>query len=630
MRQYPIVWITVAIGGIAAALLLAGLGGYAQGLATVYVAIIIVITGADMLKDIARGHWGLDILAVVAMVATLSVGEYIASLIIVLMISGGEALEDYAARRANRELDALLARAPQWAHRILTDPDSGAEQTEDIAADDVKVGDVLLVRAAEVLPVDGVLLGVATDLDESSLTGESLPVQRGPGEAVMSGALAGSDAFRMRATATSADSQYQRIINLVREAEKEKAPVVRIADKFAVPFTVLSLIIGGLAWALSGDATRFAEVMVLATPCPLLIAAPVAFMGGMSRASRAGIIVKGGAALEQLARIRSAAFDKTGTLTAGRPDLIEVHTTGGRTAEQLLFYVASAELFSSHVVAESIVRGAKERGVEPTLGAHGSQVATDGVRAQVEGVDVVVGKRAFVQEHNGPVIEEKLAAGFMAVYVSLDGEYAGHLVLGDHIRDDAAATLAELREMGIDPIFMLTGDARSVADGVAEIVGIDEVHAGLLPEDKVRLVAHAQPGPTMMIGDGVNDAPVLATAAVGIAMGARGSTAAGESADVIIVSEGLNKVSEAVQIGRDTLHIAFSAIWVGVLLSVGLMLVAAFGYIPAVAGALTQEFVDLAAILYALRALRGRKPRTSSPRTTSGAATRPRKMQEQH
>ena len=314
-RQHPVVAVTLVVLATVLGLLAAGQGAIAEGVATVYVAAIIAMTGLDMLRDIRRGHYGLDILAVVAMVATLIVGEYVAALIIVLMLTGGEALEEYAASRARSELTALLDRAPQRARRVLADG-----QMEDIPVDDVRLDDVLLVRPAEVVPVDGELLDDSGTFDESSLTGESLPVERLRGEHVMSGAVNGEVAVQVRATATAQDSQYQRILTLVAEAEDAKAPTVRVADRFAVPFTIVSLTIAGIAWWLSGDPVRFAEVLVLATPCPLLIAAPVAFMGGMSRSARSGIIVKGGAALEALARARSVAFDKTGTLSHGRPE----------------------------------------------------------------------------------------------------------------------------------------------------------------------------------------------------------------------------------------------------------------------------------------------------------------------
>lgn len=600
--------VTLLVGLVVLALLGLGQAPAAQLLATVYVSIIVLMTAVDMAKDIRRGHYGLDILAVVAMVATLAVGEYLASLIIVLMISGGEALEVYAASRARSELTSLLDRAPSRARRILDD-----DRYEDVDVEDVEVDDLVLVRPAEVVPVDGVLLDQEASLDESSLTGESLPVTRSPGEAVLSGAVNGSRAIRIRTTARAADSQYQRILTLVADAEEAKAPTVRVADRFAVPFTIVSLIIAGVAWAVSGDPTRFAEVLVLATPCPLLIAAPVAFMGGMSRSARSGVVVKGGATLEALARARSVAFDKTGTLSTGEPDVLHIrlapHRPGDVDEDELLRLAASAEQLSSHVLADGVIRAADERGLELSSTVDATEVATQGVRAVVDGRPVRVGKLSFVQEVDPTAEMDVPGPGQTVVAVAVDDRFAGTLVLRDVLRENAADTVRVLRGVGVEQVVMLTGDHEVTARSLAQEAGISEVHAHLLPEDKVRLIGE-MPGPVVMVGDGINDAPVLAAADVGIAMGARGSSAASESADVVIMRDDVGKVVQAVDIGRDTYRIALTSIWIGVALSIGLMLVASFGYIPAVWGALTQEVVDLVVIVYALRALRGR---TSHP-----------------
>lgn len=606
--RYPILAVTIIVGVTVLALDLSGLDGPGRWIAIVYVALIIVWTAIDMFRDILRGHFGLDILAVVAMVATLAVGEYLASLIIVLMLSGGEALEDFAAQRAKRELTALLDRSPQIAHVIIDPSNEHSDQVRDAAADDVRIDDVLLVRPSELVPVDGVLLSPAGSFDESSLTGESLPAERLAGEEVLSGSVNGPNAVRVRAIRTSDDSQYQQIVALVRDAQSSRAPVVRLADRFAIPFTAVSLAIAGIAWAVSGDSTRFAEVLVLATPCPLLIAAPVAFLGGLSRSAKAGIIVKGGAVIEQLARVRSAGFDKTGTLTAGRPELMDLRPTAGFTAEQLLGLSASAEQYSSHVLADGVRRAAAERGIPILPASEASEVATNGVTAVIEGRTVVVGKPAYIASLAPGVTPATLEPGQVAAYVAVDGVYAGALVLADEARPEAAAVVRWLGAHGVAPIAMLTGDASTTAHSIAAEVGITQVHAELLPADKVALAAGMRPRPMLMVGDGVNDAPVLAAADIGIAMGAKGSTAAGDAADAVILKDSLTKVVEAVAIGRHTLRVAYTAIWIGIVLSLGLMLVATTGLIPAVAGALIQELVDLATILYALRALSGKLP----------------------
>ena len=606
ITQYPLITATVVMGVIAAALIGVGLEPAAQWTATLFVAGVVLTTGIDMIRDLLRGHAGLDILAVIAMIATLAVGEYIAALIIVLMLSGGEALEDFAARRARRELSALLERSPQHAHIVDDAESTESESVRDVAVDEVAIGDVLLVRPAELVPVDGELLSDTGAFDQSSLTGESLPSMLVAGDAVLSGSVNGEAAVRIRAVRMSADSQYQQIIALVKDAESTKAPVVRLADRFAVPFTVVSLAIASAAWVISGEPSRFAEVLVLATPCPLLIAAPVAFLGGLSRAAKAGVIVKGGAVLERLARVRSVAFDKTGTLTQGRPDLIDVRPVDGIDETQLLRLAAAAEQYSSHVLADGILRAAVARGIEIPRATDASEAATNGVTALVEGRSVVVGKPAYIDGIVGGVHRATLESGQLAAYVAIDGRYAGALVLADDPRPESASVIAWLHANGISETTMLTGDATATAESIAQIVGIRSVHAELLPAEKVRLAAALQPRPMMMVGDGVNDAPVLAAADVGIAMGARGATAAGEAADAVILADSLAKVADAVTIGRHTMRVALTAIWIGIVLSVGLMLVATTGLIPAVAGALTQEVVDLATILYALRALGGR------------------------
>ncbi len=609
LRRYPV--IVLAVLALAAVLLALGAGAERTGraIAVVFVSGFIVWTLIGMIRDVLRGHVGLDVLAVVAMVATLAVGEYVASLIIVLMLSGGEAPEEIAARRAQRDLTALLDRSPRIAH-VLT---QGGSVVTDVAVDDVAVGDLLLVRPSEIVPVDGMLLSTEGSFDESSLTGESLPVTHRAGDEVLSRVLNGTDAVQLRALRRAADSQYQQIVGLVRGAQESRAPVVRLADRFAVPFTAVSLALAGAAWAISGDPVRFAEVLVLATPCPLLIAAPVAFLGGLSRAAKAGLIMKSGAVIEQLARVRSACFDKTGTLTAGRPEVIEVRPAGGFDAAEVLQLAASAEQYSSHVLADGIRRAAADRALVLVPATHAAEVATHGVVADIEGRRVVVGKPAYVASLAPDTERTPLVAGQAAAYVAVDGRFAGAVVLADAVRPESAGVIRWLRAHGVERVAMLTGDARPTAEAIAGQVGIEEVHAELLPAEKVHLAAAMQPRPTLMVGDGVNDAPVLAAADVGMAMGARGATAAGEAAAVVIVVDSLEKVVTAVDIGRHTVRVALTAIWIGIALSLGLMLVAATGAIPAVAGALIQEGVDLATILYALRALGG-------PAATLGAA----------
>ncbi|GAA2230714.1 heavy metal translocating P-type ATPase [Promicromonospora sukumoe] len=595
LTRYPAITATAVVLATVLVLQARGEPATARWVATAWVAGFIVWTLMGMVRDVLRGHVGLDVLAVVAMVATLAVQEYVASLVIVLMLAGGEALEDFAARRARRDLTALLDRSPRTAHLL-----AGG----DVPVDDVAVGDVLLVRPGEIVPVDGALLTAGT-FDESSLTGESLPVSRETGDEVLSGAVNGTRAVRLRAARRSSDSQYQQIVALVAAAQESRAPVVRLADRFAVPFTAVSLVLAGAAWTISGDPVRFAEVLVLATPCPLLIAAPVAFLSGLSRAAGLGVIMKGGTVVEQLARLRSAAFDKTGTLTQGRPDLVAVRPATGFAADDVLRLAASAEQYSSHVFADSVRRAAAARGLDLLAADDAEEVATRGVAARVAGRSVVVGKPAYVRSVAPDTSDAVLGPGQAAAYVAVDGRFAGVVVLADDPRPESAAVVSWLRANGVEHVTMLTGDARATAESVAGQVGIDDVRAELLPGEKVRIAAGLAPRPLMMVGDGVNDAPVLAASDVGVAMGARGATAAGDAADVVLLVDSLGRLVDAVSVGRHTLRTALSAIWLGIGLSIAPMIVAMTGAIPAVTGALVQELVDLATILYALRALGG-------------------------
>ncbi len=611
-RRYWLVTLTLAVGLGGIVLVLAGAGGLVQWLFSVYALGVAAWQGVDMVRDLVRGHWGLDILAVTAIVATVIVGEYIATLLVVLMLTGGEALENYANSRAKRELDALLTREPQLAHRV------SSEGVVDVRADQVQPGDTLLVRPSEVVPVDATLASDQASMDQSSLTGESVPVEKLAGQALLSGSVNGPAAIEVVATATAADSQYQQIVALVAKATGSKAPVVRLADRYAVPFTVFSLTLAALAWWVSGDPVRFAEVLVLATPCPLLIAAPVAFMGGMSRAARNGVIVKSGGVLEQLASARTVVFDKTGTLTYGSPTLADIRPQNEVTPDELLTAVASAEQYSSHVLATAFVAAARERNLPLEEASWAQEEATNGIRAHINGREVVVGKFAFVARFAPEATRTEIGPGQLAVYAAIDGRYAGALLASDSVRENAEATLARLDALGVRYTIMLTGDARETADHVAHELGIDTVQAECLPADKVDTVQAIAERPVIMVGDGVNDAPVLAVADVGIAMGAKGATAASESADAVILVDDIYRTAKAVEIGRDTVRIALQSIWLGIIISVGLMIVAAFGVIPATVGALLQELVDLAAILAALRAIGSRRDaRQASPRAGS-------------
>ncbi len=525
LLDHPVVLATLATGLVGGALHLVGQPFAARVLVSAFAVLVALQQARGMVEDLRSGSYGIDLLAVTAIGSTVAVGEYWAALVVCLMLTGGEALEELAERRARRELTSLLERAPRRAHLA-----SG----EEVDVETVEVGDHLLVRPFETVPVDGVLVAGSASLDESSLTGESLPVHVEAGEAVLSGAVNGGAAIEVRATARAADSQYQRIVRLAVQAQESKAPFVRLADRVAVPFTLLALGIAGAAWALSGDPTRFAEVLVVATPCPLIIAAPVAFLGGMSRAARGGVIVKHSGALEQLSRARTAALDKTGTLTFGTPRVTGVHPAGGADPEHLLALAAAVERFSTHPLARALVERAVADGVPVPDAFDAAEVPARGVRAQVDGVEVAVGSARLVEEVTGRAAPVP-ANGASVVHVAVDGRYAGHLALTDVPRPEARATIDALRRAGVRSVMVLTGDGARVARHVAAQVGIDDVRADLLPQDKVDAVRAARPRPVLMVGDGVNDAPVLAAADVGVAMGARGARRAAHDARRVAV-----------------------------------------------------------------------------------------------
>ncbi len=577
----------------------AGPDGSAQWFVSAVALIIAVLQFKGMVDSLLAGSFGIDILAVTAIVSTLAVGEYWAALVVCLMLTGGEALEDYAEARAGSELTSLLEGAPTVAYRIEDSGDVTA-----IGVEEVEIGDRLLVRPHDTIPVDARLASASAAIDESSLTGESLPVEHVEGDAVLSGSLNGNAAIELVATADASASQYQRIIQLVQEAQDSKAPFVRLADRVAVPFTLIAFIIAGTAWAIAGDPTRFAQVLVVATPCPLIIAAPVAFMAGMSRAARGGMIVKNAGTIEQVSKVQTVAFDKTGTLTRGIPEVSSIYTFAEHSDEELLRIAASAELHSSHPLGEAIVSTARRTGDVP-VPSSATEVPAQGVSADVDGAHVRVGKRSFVADRNeamdtGPEPD----AGYTVIWVGIDGRLVGRIDLSDPIRPETAFALDAVHRAGVPTTAMLTGDAEDTATRVASAIGIDDVRAGLLPEDKVSAVA-AMPGtPVMMVGDGVNDAPVLAAADVGVAMGARGSTAAVESADVVIMLDDFARIPRLLLLGQRTMTIAWQAILIGVGFSVVLMLIGATGVMPAFVGAWMQELVDLACILWALLAAR--------------------------
>ncbi|UZG59225.1 heavy metal translocating P-type ATPase [Rhodococcus opacus] len=545
---------------------------------------------------------GVDLIAVLALAGTLAVGEYLAGALIGFMLATGRTLESAAERRASRDLRALLEHAPRRAHKRI------GHDVVLVPLDEVEPTDLLVVASGEVVPVDGVVVADRSAvLDESALTGESLHVERRVGESVRSGVVNVGSTIELRATASAADSTYSGIVRLAQEAAADKAPIVRIADRFAVWFLPLALLVSSVAWWLSGSAVRAVAVLVVATPCPLLLAAPVAIVSGLSRASRIGVVIRGGGALETLGRARTLVMDKTGTLTTGRPSGLDVATAPGHNPDEVLQLAAAVDQLSPHVLAESIVRFARARGCPLPLPTDVSEQAGTGVTGIVNGRAVKVGSDHGVLPDWAEAVSTRSALDGAAVaWVQVDDALVGAILLRDPLRRDAPRTLRRLRAAGLDRLIMLTGDRRAPALEIGSIVGLDAVLAEHTPMDKVAAVqAEKRKAVTIMVGDGINDAPALAAASVGVAMGARGATASSEAADIVLTTDHLARLADAMEIARRSRRIAIQSAGIGMTLSLLAMIAAAFGWIAPAPGALLQEGIDVAVILNALRALRG-------------------------
>ena len=565
---------------------------------------VVVTLAISILREFWIGRIGVDAIALVSMSAALLLGQALAAVVVAVMYAGGTVLEDFARGRAERNLRALTDRAPRVAHR------KSAQGTETVPIEQVAVGDELLVRAGELLPVDGILIDTSAVLDESTVTGEPLPERRGTGDALRSGTVNAGEAFVMRASAIADNSTYAAIVRMVAAAQTAKAPFIRIADRFALLLLPVTLLLAGIAWRLSGDPIRGLAVLVVATPCPLILAAPVAFIGGVSRAAHAGILMKGSAALEALAQIRTAIFDKTGTLTLCGAELIKIDVAPGQQADELLRLLASLEQASHHVLADSIVRAARHRNLMLSQPCDVREHRGEGLKGLVDGKPVAVGSRSLVLD-GGPLPrwaesgeKRHRSAQVLRVFVALDGRLAGIFTFGDAVREDAHDTFEALRSAGVTRTIMLTGDDGAAAEKVSASLKLDAVFADATPADKVKTVeAEKAMAPTMMVGDGINDAPALAAATVGVALGARGGTASSEAADVVVLTDSLQPVAEALRIAKRTRGIALQSIIVGLALSGAAMIAAAMGHLTPVAGALLQEGIDVAVIVNALRAL---------------------------
>jgi heavy metal translocating P-type ATPase len=577
--------------------------------------VVLALLAAELAVEVGRTvlverHMGVDTIALVAMVGALALGELLAGIVIGLMFSGGLALEEFASTRARRELTALVERAPKIARLRV------ADGFRDVPVERVRAGDVALVRTGEVIPVDGTILSLEAVVDTSALSGEPLPVTVKQGMAVLSGTANAGSPFEVRADRPAAESAYTALVRLVEEAETERAPLVRIADRYAGFFLPATMLVAGLAWALSGDPVRGLAVVVVATPCPLILAAPIALISGLSRAARAGVVVKGTGVIETLGQVRTILFDKTGTLTVGSPEVREIATRPGVDEVELLRLAASVDRMSAHVLGEALVRSAEEAELELTIPTGIQEDPGQGIAGSIDGHRVAVGSRSFLKGEGVPTEEIASAAiisgrgsGEARVHVAIDGKVAGVIAMADELRSDARGIVERLRSDGVRHVAMVSGDRRSVAERIGREIGIDRVYSEQSPEDKLEVVRrlHDDPelGPVMMVGDGVNDAPALALADLGIAMGIAGATVSSETADAVITVDRIDRVADALHAGRRALAIARQSVLVGMGLSLTAMGFAAFGYLPPVAGALLQEGIDLAVILNALRALRG-------------------------
>jgi len=599
---------------IGAGLWMAGMPGMAHWAWGAGVVPVLAALCVEIIRSLIKGDVGLDIVAALSMSAALFFGETLAAAVVALMYSGGTVLESFAEGRARREMRDLLARVPRTATRHRDG------QLEKIALDAIMPDDLLLIRQGEVVPVDGTVASEHAMLDQSALTGEAMPVRLTRDMNVMSGATNAGEAFDLRATREAADSTYAGIVRLVEAAQKSKAPMARMADRYSLLFLGVTVALAVAAWWFSGDPIRAVAVLVVATPCPLILAVPVALVAGLSRAAGFGVLIKGGKALEAMARIRTLIVDKTGTLTDGRPQIVSVSSSGELTEDEVLYFAAALDQASQHPVAQAVVAAAHSKGIKLGVPSKVNEIPGEGVSGTIDGRDVVVGGMDFVAGRMAVPVRDggPQEPGAVLVSLGVDGNVAGELVMADALRSDTPMLLAGLRQNGIERIVLATGDRHAVAVAVTDGLALDGVHADLTPDQKVLLVlSERKNGPVMMVGDGVNDAPALAAADVGVAMGARGAAASAEAADVVLLVDNLARLLPGLIVARGARRIAFQSVIVGIGLSVAGMIAAALGYLTPVQGAVLQEVIDVAVILNALRSLRI-DPGPMPPQATQG------------
>ena len=603
LRPFLVAWPLIGLAGG----LIARLAGHEGVAATFWVAAsapVLAVLLAEIIGSLRRGDFGLDIVAALSMSAAIVIGEHLAAAIVALMYAGGQYLESFAERRAQREMTALLARVPRSA---MLHADGVLVE---VPVERVEPGDRLLIRRGDVVPVDGEVAGGIAVLDQSALTGESLPVTFMTGGQVLSGSTNAGDAFDLKTTRRAEDSTYAGVVRLAEAAQRSRAPMARLADRYAMVFLGVTVLLAGLTGWLTAEPVRVVAVLVVATPCPLILAVPVALMAGISRAARSGILIKNGKALEMLARVRALVIDKTGTLTAGAAQIVDIRVADGIAPSDLLRMAASLDQASKHIIAETLVSAARAQGLALSVPTTVEDTPGAGLTGRVDGRLVSVGGFQYVADRVGDAELRKLShdrqPGAVGVAVAIDGKAAGLIILADAVREGAETLLRRLRLSGIERIVLATGDRMDVARFVSAGLGLDVVRADLTPDQKVLVVlAERKNGPVMMIGDGVNDAPALAAADLGVAMGARGAAASSEAADVVLLVDHLDRILPTMMIARRARAIALQSVVAGMGLSIAAMLAAAAGYLQPVEGALLQEAIDVAVIFNALRALRG-------------------------
>lgn len=593
-------WIVLGIGSVA---LILNFGFKLSNIAN----FLIIISGIiiafsmliEMIKVLKSGNFGVDLLAIISITATIIAKNYWAALIILIMLTGGDSLEDFASKKASADLSLLLDNSPKTAHIVKK------SQIKDVLADTVPIGATLLIKPGETVPIDGIIIKGESDFDESSMTGESRLIKQKIDDNIISGAVNTDRPIYIKTQKLAKDSQYQTLVNLVKNANLKPARFVRLADQYALPFTIISLIIGIAAAFIAKDPNRFVQVVVVASPCPLILAAPVAIVSGMSRITRHGIILKSGTSLEKLAKAKAAYFDKTGTLTKGKLNVTQIVSTAHLSKSKLLNYFYNLEINSNHIMGKAIVAAAKSQNSTQQMGFENiKEITGQGIEANKDDQLYRIGKLEFVTNSQSEQIKYHQLTDTSQVFLAIDNQVQGYILLQDQLRPEAPQTIQDLKKIGINHLAMITGDQPATAQKIAQEVGLTNVFSQCRPQDKITLIkdAPSEQRPLIMVGDGVNDAPAIAAADVGIAMGNSSASAASQTADVVIVKNDLHTLLNAINISRYTMKIARQSVLIGIIICTVLELICATGIIPVIAGALLQELIDTTSILWALRA----------------------------